>query len=38
MQALTVVQMLGGTEADPVVFILGQMGEIMEKQVVWGAD
>ena len=26
-------QMLGGTTAEPVLFIPGQMGEIMEKQV-----
>ena len=25
--------MLGGTKKDPVLFIPGQMGEIMEKQV-----
>ena len=27
------LQMLGGTKKDPVLFIPGQMGEIMEKQV-----
>ena len=26
--------MLGGTKKDPVLFIPGQMGEIMEKQVL----
>ena len=28
------LQMLGGTKKDSVLFIPGQMGEIMEKQVL----